>query len=152
MQKLIETETARLLTVLPTLEPGTERYGNVLKNLHDLIFMSHDLRWMARDEEPVNVQAAPAASLPWEEPIAPMQMPEEKSIIPKEEPIVIKHVDEVLTKDVVRARLQGASEKGVHIQPIIAKFVPEGKPVRFSSVPESEYTALVKELYDAQNK
>ena len=151
MINVLRSEIDRLTQMLSTLDPTSEQYSRAVKNLHDLIFARHDIQWMNTKDQDSSVQCAPAASLPWEEPIAPMKMPEEKSIIPKEEPIVIKSVDEVLTKDTVRARLQGASEKGVHIQPIIAKFVPEGKPVRFSSVPESEYTALVKELYDAQN-
>lgn len=147
MINVLRNEHKKLITLLPSLDPTSDTYMNVLRAINELKYLIEGEKL-----EGETVQCAPAASLPWEEPIAPMQMPEEKSIIPKEEPIVIKNVDEVLTKDVVRARLQGASEKGVHIQPIIAKFVPDGKPIRFSSVPESDYTALIKELYDAQNK
>ena len=143
-------EIERLVDLLPKLEPGTEQYRTIVEDAKKLVFLRYD--FMPETDRGEVMEPAPEVKLPWEEPIAPMQMPEEKSIIPKEEPIIIKNVDEVLTKDVVRARLQGASEKGVHIQPIIAKFVPDGKPIRFSSVPESEYTALIKELYDAQNK
>lgn len=156
MINILEREFKRVAGKLEGYDPLSDEYAKLVDRLERL-------NWLLKDELEVGADAihrlkmAPAeeAKLPWEEAPAPVILPkdeEPKSILPKEEPIVIKSVDEVLSKEVVRARLQGASEKGVHIQPIIAKFVPEGKPVRFSSVPESSYNALVKELYDAQNQ
>ncbi len=59
-------------------------------------------------------------------------------------------VEEKLTKEKVRAILKEASEAGVLIQPVLEKFVPEGKKCNLSSVKAADYPALVKELNDVR--
>ena len=55
-----------------------------------------------------------------------------------------------LTKESVRDLLKKKAAEGVLIQPIMEKFIPEGKPSKFSSIKASDYEALVKELNDAK--
>lgn len=58
--------------------------------------------------------------------------------------------EEPLTKEKVRALLKEAAENGILVQPIMAKFIPEGKKATFSSVKASDYPALVEELKNAK--
>ena len=46
----------------------------------------------------------------------------------------------------VRKKLSYAATQGVNIQPIIEKFVPSGKPVKFSEIPKTAYADVVTTL------
>lgn len=50
------------------------------------------------------------------------------------------------TSEQVRSMLADLAKNGTPIQPIVGKYTPEGKPVKFSSIPADQYPALVKEL------
>ena len=76
--------------------------------------------------------------------------------VPPEAPVLVAIPEEPqppfvadLTAESVRDRLKTAAAHGILIQPIIAKFVPEGKPQKFSSVPADKYAELMEELNNA---
>ena len=69
---------------------------------------------------------------------------------PKEEPEKKKKAKKsALTSEEVRALIANASANGIVIKPIIQKFVPDGKPIKFSSIPQDAYAELVKEIENA---
>ncbi len=80
--------------------------------------------------------------------------PVSESVGEPERPTVVEESvpweEEKLTKEKVRALLKEAAEAGVMVQPIMAKFIPEGKKQTFSSVKATDYEALVKELNNAR--
>ena len=58
----------------------------------------------------------------------------------------ISFVKDDWTREEVRAVLDEAKNRGTILRPIIEKFVPEGAPVKFSSIPAARYKELVEEL------
>ena len=54
-----------------------------------------------------------------------------------------------LTKEYVRSLLQEKAASGVVIEPFIAALVPEGKPVKLSSIKQADYGKLVEALNNA---
>ena len=58
--------------------------------------------------------------------------------------------DDKLTREDVRAICKDMAAKGVLVQPIMTKYIPEGKNVTLSNVKAADYAAFVKELRNAQ--
>ncbi len=81
-------------------------------------------------KEPVYTEVVPA-DLP------PATLPEEPA--KKAEP----------TKEEVRALLASKAKEGIVIENILAKYVPEGKPHKFSSIKSSDYAAIMEDLNHA---
>lgn len=54
------------------------------------------------------------------------------------------------TKEAVREILSDATKNGLDVRPLLSKYIPEGKPAKFSSVPASSYSQLVKDIEDAR--
>ena len=55
-----------------------------------------------------------------------------------------------MTYEELRATVKAKASSGIPMQSVIEKFVPEGKPVRLSSVPKSKWAELLEELSDAK--
>lgn len=135
----MKKEIERLKQILPTLNPASKDYTRVLDNLHALIWLARDIT--SSERETITVQSEPTPSA--------VSIPTDAVEKPKESKPEVK-VSNALTKENVRAILSAASKSGTQIQPIIAKFVPEGKSVKFSEIPESCYEELVKEIKNAE--
>lgn len=58
--------------------------------------------------------------------------------------------DFIYTKEAIRELLTTASKQGVKIQPIMEKYIPEGKPNKLSSIPSDSYAALAQEIENAR--
>lgn len=50
------------------------------------------------------------------------------------------------TVEYVRGLLSEVSRAGTPVQPLVKKYTPEDKPVKFSSIPAEKYPELVEEL------
>lgn len=81
---------------------------------------------------------------------------ETETFQPKLEPVVTESVGDTepvetktLTKEYVRSLLQEKAASGVIVEPFIAKLVPEGKPVKLSSIKVADYGKLVEALNNA---
>ena len=94
----------------------------------------------------LNSEPVPVA--PVEEPVAePAPTAEEPTPAPEPEAPVEEEKPKTL-KEIARDKLMQARDAGVIVRPIIEKFVPEGKPVRFSSIPAASYEAFIQEIED----
>lgn len=87
------------------------------------------------------------------------EAPEEKLPVEKvvESPaITVDHSTEdqtkteyVYTKEAIREILTDASKRGIKIQPIMQRFIPEGQAAKLSNVPASAYNDLVEAVNNA---
>lgn len=147
--KIVESEIARTVDTLLKLDPAGAQYSRCLASLRQLLTIQE----FYYSEPPVME----------EEPSEPEETPEpeEPEVEEAPEPVVEETPEPVHehtcdceeyapTKETVRSLLADAASKGTLIQPIIAKFVPEGKPMRLSSVPPECYPDLVQEVYNAK--
>lgn len=135
----MEHEVERLKEMLRNTNPLSRDYDTLLGYMERI-------KWLANPpmvSEP-GVMEAKEDSFPAPEPVGE---PEQPSVA--ETPIVKE--EEKLTKEKVRALLKEAAESGVMVQPIMAKFIPDGKKQTFSSVKVSDYPALVEELENARH-
>lgn len=155
-EKLIK-ERDRVVDMLPTLDPTTESYDRALVVVIRLdgIIEDLDAQFFKRCEPPkatfevVKGAAKPVSILePVAEPVQPTVVEEPEPA--KEEPTKPEPTETVYDLATVRALLQEASGKGVQIQPIMAGFIPAGKPKKLSSIPASSYPELVEAIKNAQ--
>lgn len=153
-REILKNEIKRIEELLPKTDPLRENYGQLLFHLRELHFMTE---WTEDDpttaeptpELPVNSvkHVDPEEKAPWveqtpysyEEPEEPEEHEEKK----------ISFVKDDWTREEVRAVLDEAKNRGTILRPIIEKFVPEGAPVKFSSIPAARYKELVEELNNA---
>jgi len=146
----MEQEIKRLTELLATIDPISDDYGKVLGNIRNLYLLMYS--YPPTKPEPESHSFTPVAQVV--KVTEPTSMAESVSatVVAEEEPVVTQTVElkEDYTKEEVRSILSSASKSGVQIQPIIAKFVPDGKPVKFSEVPMAMYTQLVEEINNAR--
>lgn len=153
-REILKNEIKRIEELLPKTDPLRENYGQLLFHLRELRFMTE---WTEDDpttaestpELPVNSvkHVDPEEKAPWVE-----QTPysyEEHEEPEEHEEKKISFVNDDWTREEVRAVLDEAKNRGTILRPIIEKFVPEGAPVKFSSIPASRYKELVEELNNA---
>lgn len=143
-KEFYEKELERLQRILPETDPREDGYSKVLFAMRELDILanresleeiSKAVEAEAETEEKTEAPQA-EADLPWtEDSPYPEPKQEERS--------------EELTYESVREALNQARGRGVLLQPIIMKFVPEGSPAKFSSIPAESYPALMEELKDA---
>ena len=167
--KIVEREITRTIDTLLKLDPSGAQYSRCLSSLRQLLtieefYYSEPPEGLFESKE-VPVEDAPEPE-PEPEPVAvETQEPEASEEEETPEPVVEEapepepvHEHEHVccgdkfepTKEQVRSLLADAASRGTLIQPIIAKFVPEGKPMRLSSVPTECYPDLVQEVYNAK--
>ena len=153
-REILKNEIKRIEELLPKTDPLKENYGQLLFHLRELYIMAE---WKVDDpttaeptlDLPVNSgkHVDPEEKAPWVE-----QTPysDEEHEEPEEhEEKKISFVKDDWTREEVRAVLDEAKNRGTILRPIIEKFVPEGAPVKFSSIPASRYKELVEELNNA---
>lgn len=153
-REILKNEIKRIEELLPKTDPLRENYGQLLFHLRELHIMTE---WTGDDqttaeptlELPVNSvkHVDPEEKAPWVE-----QTPysyEEHEEPEEHEEKKISFVKDDWTREEVRAVLDEAKNRGTILRPIIEKFVPEGAPVKFSSIPASRYKELVEELNNA---
>lgn len=151
-QKMLYAEEMRVNMMLRSALPGTETYSHLL---NDWLRLCDRLDY---DGVQTPVQASAlgqtVATTTPSEMVEPEPEPEsELELEPESEPEHEPEQDEaptVLTREYVHGRLLAASGKGVLIQPIIRSLVPEGKAVKFSSIPAERYSELVDLLMKAE--
>lgn len=126
-------EYVRIKEALRATMPGTEEYRELLEQATLL-----------------------AALLPIEAPCSDVAIATATTYVTPEAPVLVTVPEDTqpdtpveLTAEAVRDRLKIAAANGILIQPIIAKFVPDGKPQKFSSVPADKYAELMEELTNA---
>lgn len=128
----MKQEFERLKEMLKTTTPCTEKYEQILREM-EMVATISDLSSYAF--EPLTCAQEPAKVTT-------------KTIV--DSPETYSADTTGYSKEEVREMLTDASKNGVKIQPIMKQFVPEGLPVKFSSVPAESYEALVKAVQDAQ--
>lgn len=147
--KDLEREIDRARECLLKLSPDSGSYSRCLSSIRTLLqlreFVSGSyIEWP--QDEPIEEEEGEEVVEP--EPVEPEpveEKKEEKELEPEPEP----KEDEPITREYVRALLADAASRGIHIQPIIAKFVPEDKALKLSSVPASSYPELIEEVKNA---
>lgn len=163
--KIVEREITRTIDTLLKLDPSGPQYSRCLSSLRQLLTIE-EFYYSEPPEGLFESKDAPVEDAPEPEPVAEKtqepEAPEEEETpepvveeAPEPEPV---HEHEHVcggdkfepTKEQVRSLLADAASRGTLIQPIIAKFVPEGKPMRLSSVPTECYPDLVQEVYNAK--
>ena len=167
-KEALVTEAKRILSKLNGEEPSSPNYVAMVKVFSTIDAIIVGIEYDERDRvqaylrdenkcsQPVSItttyvneeaKAFPSSATISESVGEPDQLVVEESVPwVDEEP----EKEEKLTKEKVRALLKEAADAGVMVQPIMAKFIPEGKKQTFSSVKASDYPALVKELEDAK--
>lgn len=141
-KEFYKKELERLQRILPETDPREDGYGKVLFAMRELDILANreileDISKAVEAEAEEKAEAPQAeADLPWtyDDPY-PKQASEESA--------------EELTYESVRDALNQARGRGVLLQPIIMKFVPDGSPAKFSSIPAESYPALMEELKNA---
>ena len=159
-REILKNEIKRIEELLPKTDPLRENYGQLLFHLRELHIMTE---WTGDDqttaeptpELPVNSvkHVDPEEKAPWVEQ-TPYSYEEHEEPEKHEEPEEheekkISFVKDDWTREEVRAVLDEAKNRGTILRPIIEKFVPEGAPVKFSSIPAARYKELVEELNNA---
>ena len=159
-REILKNEIKRIEELLPKTDPLRENYGQLLFHLRELHIMTE---WTGDDqtnaeptpELPVNSvkHVDPEEKAPWVEQ-TPYSYEEHEEPGEHEEPEEheekkISFVKDDWTREEVRAVLDEAKNRGTILRPIIEKFVPEGAPVKFSSIPAARYKELVEELNNA---
>ena len=140
-------------------------YGEIIRNMESLFYFSRNVKdEIERIKNPVEVYGAqfiPAQEMPTtvtvESPTEKAEEPKEESFrTPEPEPVgdgrgvAVLEEPKELTYEDVRAAVKAKAASGVPMQPVIEKFVPNGKPVKLSSVPKTKWAELMKELEDAE--
>ena len=147
IRKVLDAEVERSLTILRATRPESPDYGRIIDNLRSLHWVLGDIvgfRATEPTEEPRAEQFPGAVTVGKSEPVAePVGEPE--PVDPEDVP----WVEEPLTKEKVRAYLKERSEAGVLIQPILTRFIPEGKKPTFSNVKAADYAALMEAVKNA---
>ena len=142
-EKLLESELERVQKLLADTDPRDEAYGRVLFALRELeVLLWHredKYRCAGADTCEKQPEEEKVEETPAEPYVEDSPYPE-----PKQE-----ESSEELTYESVREELNKARGRGVLLQPIIMKFVPEGSPAKFSSIPAESYPALMEELKNA---
>jgi len=146
----MEQEIKRLKELIKETNPLSADYSTLLDHLsraYSIAFNYEDMapryKWTTAKVDEPKVEIKPAEEVKETEP-TPMAEP-------VQEPVVEEKVETptTITKEYVRALLSDASKNGVQIQPIVAKFVPEGKPCKFSEIPAKCYAELVEDIKNA---
>ena len=144
--KLLEAEIERIAKDLSSKEYLSADYGAMVDRVKTLAEAAESLAFVqATSCHPV-VEVVDAPEIEGQLSIYESAKPE------FEEPTSTSVFDTekaAYTQDEVRASLQAAAQRGVKIEPIVKQFTPEGKPVKFSSIPESAYAELMEVLNDA---
>lgn len=157
----MDKEIKRVIELLGTLDPLTSAYRDLIFVLGDMVRINEGLTFGQRTGSPFHpidptAEPKPKKKAPKKEEPAPVVEPtpvaepipapvvEEEPSFPAEEP-----ASNAPSKEDVRAALSALSGKGIQIKPIIAHYVPEGKPVKFAEIPASLYPEIMEEINNA---
>lgn len=147
MIPVLDAELDRVTGALQATSPLAESYTRIAENLRTLFWMYRDILSESRYDciQPEDVAESEVVEAVVVPPMAdvPEETKEETKEEPKEEPIA--EVD-ATDKASVRAFLSKASASGVQIKPVISQFTPEGKDIKFSSIPADKYPELVEAI------
>lgn len=139
-------EIDRAVFVLKATRPESNDYGTTLNNLRELFWLKMQME--IENPMPLSTIAQPLETeSPMEEKAEPVASFQSEPVGEPEPEIVVETVD--ITYEDLRAAVKEKAASGKPMQPVIEKYVPEGKPVRLSSVPKERYAELMKELYNA---
>lgn len=144
----MEKEIKRLIDLLHETNPLSKDYSLYLEQLREIYSIYY---CFTQDSKPLTVQPETKTVTETVVEPTPVAKPVQETVVAKQEPVVTATVETKgdYTKEEVREMLSNASKNGIQIQPIIAKYVPDGKPVKFSEVPQSKYPELVEEINNA---
>ena len=148
-------ECARVLGCMGKEDPASPTYAAMVDVFCKLDTVVSDIDYgvlqdMLRQEREKNEQPkAELESFPTTVSVPePVGEPEPTTVV--EEVPWVEDKDEKLTREDVRAICKDMAAKGVLVQPIMTKYIPEGKSVTLSNVKAADYPAFVKELKNAQ--
>lgn len=141
--QVYQEELTRCVDRIKKLDPSTEEYRRVLDAIDTLEWKASPERYdeheLPRYDTPEpSGQTATAPIKEWTEEVKLDTKPNQ-NVVPGS-----------LNKEQLRAMLVDAANNGVQIQPILEKFIPEGKPLKFSEIPSSRYAELEEELRNAR--
>lgn len=151
---MLSREIERVKVILSETNPLYREYKELVRTLDELIKCAQSESWYLADRERL---LSGVCEEPIPEPITtglvdptvPVAFIEAEPVGTSEEEYECVR-QEAYTKESVRGMLAEASHNGVMIQPIIEKFVPEGRPIKFSEIPQNKYPELVEELNNAR--
>lgn len=151
-------ECTRIVGCMSKEYPATENYRSMAMVLSDLTRAAYAMEPYPpfRETPQVLVEKAeePAPPVSEEEEAAPSFRPVTPEQPVQPEPVggdgvAVLNEKKEYTKEEIRSLLEETAAKGVVIMPILQKYIPEGKPVKFPSIKASDYPALAEDLKNA---
>ena len=151
----VDMEIDRIFSHLRTKDPSEKGYGRCVDSLlrwaswqdaHEKDAEETEIAEERQEEAKAEVKEEVAGQEAEEEVVDTPEPKPEPELEPEPKP----EEEASYTKEFVRALLADAASRSVLIQPIIAKFVPDGKPMKLSSIPVSSYPKLVEEVRNAE--
>ena len=142
--KLFGTEIQRISEQLCATDPGSAAYGQMLSNMHDLMWLADRIGLMTQ-EKPDVIDVTPAHVKKAVEEDLGLDTPEETVSEPVAEPVsesVTEPVAEPYTKEEVRAALAESRKRGVKVTELLGELGYDN----FSAVPAGEYGAVMAKL------
>lgn len=165
MQEKLNKELERCVDALSKINPTSEDYVKVLDRISDLRYLityyveAHVIPGPILPPKPTTVTAqtpetpAPEPKSEVSSVEAPKKSRSKAKIEPQPETVENTEVEpteeakaDKPTYEEVRAAFSEAAANGVKVKEILARYVPEGKSARLTSVPEENYAAILKEV------
>lgn len=141
----IKREVERLEKLLSETNPLSADYKKYLDLVEKLLWLEcKQCNVFEPEDESAVVKQPIIEPTPVAEPVQPVVVAEPI----KQEPVKSEPVSnqDNYSKEYVRDLLSQAKDKGVLIRPLIEKYTPEGKDVKFPNIPVSSYKDLVEEI------
>ena len=144
--KLFGTEIQRISEKLCATDPGSAAYGQMLSNMHDLIWLADHIGLMTQ-EKPDVIDVTPAHVKKAVEEDLGLDTPEETvaEIVPEPVPEPTPETGRSYTKEEVRAALAESRKRGVKVTELLGELGYDN----FSAVPAGEYGAVMAKLGEA---
>lgn len=134
-------ELERVAGLLSQTDPLSESYDKLLDQYITIYRIYKETDFLDLEGLAASQQEAEPAPKKRKTKAAPPEEPP----APQSEPVSNEPVAEY-TAEYVRGLLSAVSAGGTPVQPLVKKYTPEDKPVKFSSIPVSRYPELVEEL------
>lgn len=146
----LDAELTRAVKAMKAISPDSSGYRDLLGVLRELFWLRADIegpglepKGIVLNQEPAPVDMAEQFKTEKED-YADTFQPEP---VGEPEPVVADAVE--ITYEDLRAAVKEKAASGKPMQPVIEKYVPDGKPIKLSSVPKARYAELMEELNNA---
>ena len=147
LTKLYDDEIRRMAEKLSAMDPSSAAYGQLLRNMSDLVWLA-DRRALAAQEKPTKNDDTPDHVREAVEEALGLDIPEsaaEPELVPQAEDEPAPKTERGYTKEEVRAALAESRKRGVKVTALLSDLGYEN----FSAVPAGEYGAIMAKLGEA---